>query len=73
MLWLVVLLALAMVTAVTCWWSLAVAEAVYGHPVGRGLFKRLSAKQVERRFLPNDIRELDEAFSRLLRSDIAER
>ena len=72
MLWLVVVLALAIATAVAAWCALAAAEVVYGHPIGRGLIRRISAMRVERRFLRSDIREIDEAFVRLAHSDVTD-
>ncbi len=70
MAWLVVLIAVLAVTGVATWCGLALAEAVYGYPVGRDLVRRATGRLREHQFLPGDVQELDEVFSRVARSFI---
>jgi hypothetical protein len=71
MLWFSVLIAIAAAIAVATWCVLAVAEAMYGIPMGRAMIRRGSERRAERRFHPGDIGELDEVFRRVVRSHTA--
>ena len=68
MVWLVVPIAIAVAAGVTGWFLLAMAETLYGYPVGRELVRRVGGLVDEHRFLRSDVRELDEAFRRVVRS-----
>lgn len=70
MVWLVVSIAIAAVAGVAVWCGLAMAEAVYGYPIGRDLVRRVTGRLDEYEFLPSDVEELDEALSRVARSYI---
>ena len=67
MVWLVVPAA----AVVTAWFLLAMAETLYGHPVGRELVRVVTGPVEDHRFLRSDVRELDEAFRRVVRSYLA--
>jgi hypothetical protein len=71
MLWFSVSIAIAAAIAVATWCVLAVAEAMYGIPMGRAMIRRASERRAERRFHPGDIGELDAAFRRVVRSHTA--
>ena len=64
----VVFIAVALAAAVTVCLGFVMAETVYGYPVGSGLVQRAIGRRDEQRFHPGDIRELDEAFGRVIRS-----
>jgi hypothetical protein len=68
MLWGVFFIAVVLAAGVTTWCGFATAEMVYGYPVGRDLAQRAAWTRDERRFFPGDVRELDEAFRRVIRS-----
>ena len=68
MLFAVMFVAVALAVGVTVSSGFAVAELVYGYPVGHDLMRRRTARRDEYRFHPGDIRELDEAFGRVIRS-----
>ncbi|MEE9297846.1 MAG: hypothetical protein V3V29_02265 [Acidimicrobiia bacterium] len=68
MAWLVVSITIAVVIGVAIWCGLAAAEMVYGYPIGRHLIRRTIGRLDEHEFLPSDIEELNEAFSRVARS-----
>ncbi len=70
MVWLVVSIAVVAAVSVASWCGLALAEAVYGYPVGRDLVRRITGRLGEHQFLPGDVQELDEVFSRVARSFI---
>lgn len=65
-----VLVAISFVAGITIWYGLALAKMVYGRAIGRHLVVSAFARMDERRFLADDVRELDEAFSRVARSHI---
>ena len=67
---LVVSIAIAGVIGMAIWCGLAAAEVVYGYPVGRYLIQRMIGRLDERDFLPSDIKDLNEAFTRVARSQI---
>ncbi len=71
MVWLVVPIAIAVAAVVTTWFLLAMAETLYGHPVGRALVRTVTGPVEDHRFLRSDVRELDEAFRRVVRSYLA--
>jgi len=50
------------------WCGLAAAEVVYGYPIGRHLIQRTIGRLDERDFLPSDINDLNEVFTRVARS-----
>ncbi len=68
MAWLVVSITIAVVIGMAIWCGLAAAEMVYGYPIGRHLIRRTIGRLDEHEFLPSDIEELNEAFSRVARS-----
>ena len=68
MVWLVVPIAIAVAAGVTGWFLLAMAETLYGYPVGRELVRTVTGPPDEHRFLRSDVREMDEAFRRVVRS-----
>ena len=68
MVWLVVSIAVVAAASVASWCGLALAEAVYGYPVGRDLVRRITDRLGEHQFLRSDVEELDEVFSRGVRS-----
>jgi hypothetical protein len=72
MLFAVVFVAVALAAAVTLYLGFALAEMVYGYPLGRDLMRRRTARRDEHRFFPGDVRELDDAFGRVARSFSAE-
>ncbi len=71
MVWLVVPIAIAVAAGVTGWFCLAMAETLYGYPVGRELVPTVTGPVEDHRFLRSDVRELDEAFRRVVRSYLA--
>ncbi|MCH7844258.1 MAG: hypothetical protein IH850_00300 [Acidobacteria bacterium] len=71
MVWLVVPIAIAVAAGVTGWFLLAMAETLYGYPVGRELVRTVTGPPDEHRFLRSDVREMDEAFRRVVRSYLA--
>ena len=71
MVWLVVPIAIAVAAVVTAWFLLAMAETLYGHPVGRELVRIVTGPVDEHRFLRSDVQELDEAFRRVVCSYLA--
>ena len=70
MVWLVVPIAVAVAAVVTAWFCLAMAETLYGHPVGCELVRIVTGVD-EHRFLRSDVQELDEAFRRVVCSYLA--
>ena len=71
MVWLVVPIAIAVAAGATGWFLLAMAETLYGYPVGRELVRTVTGPPDEHRFLRSDVREMDEAFRRVARSYLA--
>ncbi|MEE8498597.1 MAG: hypothetical protein V3S62_08680 [Acidimicrobiia bacterium] len=68
MILLVATFAIAGVVAMSIWCALATAEMIYGYPVGRHLIRRTIGRLEERQFLTSDIKDMDEAFTRVARS-----
>ena len=66
MLFAVVFVAVALAACVAVCSGFAAAEMVYGYPVGRLLMR--TGRRDEHRFLPRDVKDLDEAFRRVIRS-----
>ena len=64
----VVSIAIAGVIGMAIWCGLAAAEVVYGYPIGRHLIQRTIGRLDERDFLPSDINDLNEVFTRVARS-----
>ena len=71
MAWLVVPIAIAVAAGLTGWFLLAMAETLYGHPVGRELVRIVTGPVDEHRFLRSDVQELDETFRRVACSYLA--
>ena len=71
MVWLVVPIAIAVAAGMTGWFLLAMAETMYGYPVGRELVRMVTGPLDEHRFLRSDVQELDEAFRRVACSYLA--
>jgi len=67
---LVASIAIAGVIGMAIWCALAAAEMVYGYPIGRHLIQRTIGRLDEREFLPSDIKDLNEAFTRVAGSHI---
>ena len=68
MLWVVVLIGVVLAACGSVWCGLALAEAVYGYPVYRGLMQTTIWRRDEHRFLAGDVHELDETFRRVISS-----
>jgi hypothetical protein len=66
MLWGVFFIAAVIAVGVTAWSALAMAEMVYGYPVGHDLIHRAARTRDERRFFPGDVSDLDDAFHRVI-------
>lgn len=67
MLWGAVLIAVIIATGLSATLAFGMTRLAYGHPVRPGPARRAGQRRDERRFVAADVRELDEAFRRVIR------
>ena len=65
MLWVVVFIAVVLAAGIAGACAVTMAGMMYGHPVGYGPLQRKRWRRDERRFMPGDVREIDEVFLRV--------